>query len=136
MNKIYHVWFATKERKHVLLGDVAEAAKESIIKAAREHGIDLLECETMPDHVHMLLQLEDMSLVWAMKLLKGRSAYEVLRRFPELKLDAHTNALWQRGYGAKPVPEAALATVRHYIRTQDERLEKYDVSRLVKSRGF
>lgn len=133
---LYHVWFATKKRKPVLAGDVAEVAIDSIRKAAQEHDIDLLECETMVDHVHLLLRTSEISLAWAMKLLKGRSAYEVFRHFPELKLDAKTDALWQRGYGAKPLPEGALATVRRYIRTQDERLATYEQSPFPRSRGF
>ncbi len=53
---LYHLWFATKNRKWLLLGDVENAAKEYIRQVAMEKGIRLLECETMVDHVHLLLE--------------------------------------------------------------------------------
>jgi len=94
---------------------------------AKEKGITLLEGEVMVDHAHLLVKGESSSeLSWFMKLLKGRSAYEVFRAFPELKLDAHVNSLWQTGFKSREVPQTEIATVRRYIRTQDERLEKYE----------
>ena len=135
-DEIYHVWFATKGRKHLLSGDVGEAAKEAIRTVAIEKGIDLLECEVMVEHVHLLVRPGRMGLPWTMKLLKGCSSYEVFRQFPELKLDAEADALWQRGYGAKLVPGEALEIVRRYVRTQDERLAKYEYGRTRGSRGF
>jgi len=61
-----------------------------------------------------------------MKALKGRSARTVLRDMETLKLDAHTANLWQRGYGWKPVAPGAERTVRRYIRTQMDRLDKFE----------
>ncbi|MBI1886487.1 MAG: transposase [Chloroflexi bacterium] len=61
-----------------------------------------------------------------MKLLKGRSSYELFRQMPEIKTDAKENSSWQRGFAAREVPEPQIETVRRYIRTQDQRLEKYE----------
>ena len=45
------------------------------------------------DHTHLLLEAESGTrLSCLMKLLKGRSAYEVFHSFPELKLDAGVNS--------------------------------------------
>jgi REP element-mobilizing transposase RayT len=41
---LYHVWFATKRRKWLLQGDVAEAVKELMWKVAKEKDIGLSEC--------------------------------------------------------------------------------------------
>ena len=123
----WHVWFATKNRKWLLQGDVEKDMKQAIADVARRHGITLLEHETVVDHVHLLLELErERSLSRVMHLLKGRSSRKVFQRFPELKLDAGVNHFWQRRYGAKSVEPSALATTARYIRTQKERMEHFD----------
>jgi putative transposase len=124
---LYHVWFATKRRKWLLQGDVAEAAKELMRAVAEEKRITLLECETVVDHVHLPIGAEDGTrLSTAMNLLKGVTSRRIFQRFPELKLDAGIGASWQHRYGAKLVSEAAAVSVGDYIRTQWDRLEKYE----------
>jgi putative transposase len=123
----HHVWFATKNRKWLLDCDVAEKAKSVILLVASERGIIIRALETMVDHVHVLLEAESAGdLSWYLKLLKGRSAYEVFRTFPELKIDAGVDSLWQKSFKTRVVPEEQVKTVAHYIVTQDQRLEKYE----------
>jgi putative transposase len=94
---------------------------------AKDKNIRLLECEIIVDHVHLLVLAEDRTrLSTAMNLLKGVTSRRIFQRFPELKLDARVGAFWQHRYGAKLVSEAAAATVGRYIRTQWDRLEKYE----------
>jgi putative transposase len=124
---LYHVWFATKGRKWLLQAEVGEAAKESMWTVAKEKNIRLLECEIIIDHVHLLIWAEDGTrLSTAMNLLKGVTSRRIFQRFPELKVDARVGAFWQHRYAAKLVSEAAAATVGRYIRTQWDRLEKYE----------
>jgi putative transposase len=120
----FHVWFGTKRRKWLLQGDVHDAAVYLLKEIAAEKGITLLEVEAIVDHVHLLLGLRHKGeLPNAMMNLKGVSARRLFERFPELKLDAHTNNFWQEGYGSKLVAPPAVPAVRRYIRTQWERLE-------------
>ena len=124
---LYHVWFATKRRKWLLQGDVADAAKELMRTVASEKNIKLLECETMVDHVHLLIDAEDrVHIGKAMNLLKGASSRQLFQRFPDLKLDAGINSFWQHRYAAKIVPRFAAASVGQYVRTQWDRLDKYE----------
>jgi len=124
---LYHVWFATKRRKWLLQGDVASAAKELMSTVAKETNMGLLQCETMVDHVHLLIRAEDpATLAKAMNLLKGTSSRRLFQRFPDLKLDAGIGSFWRHRYASKAVPESAVASVGQYIRTQWERLEKYE----------
>jgi putative transposase len=124
---LYHVWFATKRRKWLLQGDVGEAVKGLMWTVAKEKNISLLECEMIVDHVHLLISTEDRArLSMAMNLLKGVTSRRIFQRFPELKLDARVGAFWQHRYAAKLVPEAAAATVGRYIRTQCDRLDRYE----------
>lgn len=122
----YHVWFKTSRRKWLLLGDVADATKGAIRETAERHGIKLLECETMVDHVHLLVEAADTAdLSRVMHLLKGASARSLLESIPGIRMDVGINHFWQKRYGAKPVHPSALAAVKKYIRTQEERSEKY-----------
>lgn len=124
---LFHVWFATKRRRWLLQGDLEWLAEEALREAARAHGILLLECKTAIDHAHLLLQLESQDdLPRTMKALKGRSARSVFKQVEGLKLDSGAANLWQRSYGWKLVAQGAERTTRHYIRTQMDRLEKFD----------
>lgn len=112
----------------LLQGDVAHEAKEAMHVIASEKGMKLTECETMVDHVHILIEAEDrVRLANAMNLLKGVSARRLFQQFPDLKLDAGINGFWQHRYGVKEVREPAVASVGRYIRTQWERLDKYEL---------
>lgn len=123
----YHIWFSTKRRKWLLEGDVAGTAERAIWDVARNDGIRLLECQTAIDHVHLMVELGSaLELPATMKALKGKSARTVFQEIDGLKMDARTEHLWQRGYGWKLVPPGADATVRRYIRTQMDRLEKFE----------
>jgi putative transposase len=124
---LFHVWFSTKRRQQLLEGDLEELAERFIREAAASERIRLIECKAILDHVHTLIELESAELLpRAMKAIKGKSARWVFREMPELKLDAHTAHLWQRGYGWKIVPRGAEPIVRRYIRTQWDRLESFE----------
>ncbi len=123
----YHVWFKTKQRKWLLLGDIEGVVKQTILDVARRHDIRLLECETMVDHVHLLIEAtDDAELSKAMHLLKGASAHYLMESIPDIRTDARTRHFWQKRYGTKVVQPGAITSVRHYIRTQKERPEKYE----------
>jgi len=123
----YHVWFKTRQGKWLLLGEVEDAVKRAIRDVARQQHLGLVECETMVDHVHLLLEAADSAaLSQAMHLIKGASARRLLGSIPEIRMDAGITHFWQKRYGARPVEPSALAGVRNYIRTQKKRPEKYE----------
>jgi putative transposase len=120
------VWLATRRRKWLLQGDVGERIKVLLREIAAATGIDLLAVETMVDHVHLLIRLDEgRSLSSCIHRLKGASARRIFEEMSELRLDAHTEHFWQKRFASKPVPSEAVETVRRYIDTQKERTEKY-----------
>jgi putative transposase len=125
--QLIHVWFATKRRRRILEGDLLDTVHEELRSAARAHSIELLEVQGVIDHVHILLRLQSPDdLPLAMNLLKGISARRVFEQMPDLKHDLKTSSVWQAGYGAVLVPPALETQVRSYIRTQWDRLEKFE----------
>ena len=123
---IFHVWFATKRRRWLLVGEVEEAIKTILWEIAKDKGIDLLECETMVDHVPLLVRAQSEELPRMMHALKGAASRRVSQRFPELRLDGAVPSLWQRSYKAEAVPNEAAGRVAAYIKTQRERLDAFD----------
>ena len=125
--QVYHVWFATRRRKWLLQGEIEERVKATLFEIASHNQIELLTVETMVDHAHLLIRLrEGQSPSSCVRKLNGASARRVFQEMAELKLDAHTEHFWQKRFGSKLVPPAAIETVRRYIETQKERPEKYD----------
>jgi putative transposase len=123
----YHAWFATKERKWLLQGDIEALVMQAIRDTADRHNIRMLECETMVDHVHVLLEVENgVALSRAINLIKGASSRRVMQTVPDIRMDAGINHFWQKRFGSKPVSPDALRTVARYIRTQKDRPEKYE----------
>ena len=54
----YHVVFCPKYRRKVLNNGVDERLKELINNICQDLHVDLIEMEVMPDHVHLLLEVD------------------------------------------------------------------------------
>jgi putative transposase len=127
--RTYHVWFSTKYRRAALVDEIAETIDCSFKDTASKVGIVLVEIALEFDHAHLLLELPDsMPIASAMHRLKGASAREVFRLYPELRLDMRARSFWQEGYGSREVPHAQVEAVSLYIRTQSERPPRHSQS--------
>ena len=112
--KYYHIWFQTKlnTRVHDLFGQIAE-----------EKNIRLLASGSLPDHMHLLIGLEEQQdLAWAVKLFKGISSRKIFQEFRFLKQDFRVNNFWARRYGAKEVPPEGIKTTIKYVLNQKKDL--------------
>jgi len=119
---MYHVWFSTKGRKPALVDEIGALTTASLLTIAQRIGVEVLDMAAGEDHVHLLLALNDhQNLSTVMHDLKGASARDVFRSYPELRLDMASNSFWQKGYGWRLVPQDEIEGVRRYIRTQSER---------------
>ena len=54
----YHVVWCPKYRRKVLINGVDVRLKELLTEHAANLSVDILEMEIMPDHVHMLLEVD------------------------------------------------------------------------------
>ena len=113
----YHVVFCSKYRRPVLVNGVDERLKEIALEVADEMGFDIIEMEVMPDHVHMLLEVDpQLGIHRAVKRIKGRTSHDLRAEFPWLKSRIPT--LWTNSYFVSTVVGAPLAIVRQYIENQ------------------
>ena len=78
--------------------------------------------EIMPDHVHMLLQLNPVdSIANTIQLLKGGSSRVVRKEFPELEEFLWGESLWSDGYFAETVGRATETAIRRYLDNQQNK---------------
>ena len=113
----YHVVWCPKYRRPVLVNGVDGRLKDIIRKTCAEIHAELIEMEVMPDHVHLLVEVDPQyGIHRAVRLIKGRSSRLLRDEYPWLKSRLPT--LWTNSYFVSTVGGAPLKTVRQYIENQ------------------
>jgi len=128
----YHFVWIPKYRKHLLVGDVAEATKEILCEVAEAYGMEVDTLEVVDDHVHVFLSAPPRyAPARVMQIMKSISARELFARFPWLRRKLWGGELWGDGYFVRSVGDQVTADViRRYIEYQkapkDIQLELWD----------
>lgn len=113
----YHVVFCPKYRRKVLVNGVDTRLMDLIRETCQDIQIDLLEMEIMPDHVHLLLEVDpQFGIHKAVKTIKGRTSRILRQEFHWLTTKLPT--LWTNSYFVSTVGDAPLAAVKQYIENQ------------------
>jgi putative transposase len=113
----YHVVWCPKYRRRVIDGDVDVRLKEIIREVCAERRCDIIELETMPDHVHLLVSVDPQYGIHRLvKQVKGRSSRLLRQEFPGLKSRLPT--LWTNSYFVATVGGAPLEIVKQYVENQ------------------
>lgn len=85
-------------------------------EAASKYGIELYELQVMPDHVHCFAGLPaTMSVSKALHLLKGYSAFKMMRKHPWLRGYFRKGHMWSPGKFFRSVGEVTAEAITHYI---------------------
>jgi len=117
----YHVVIVPKYRKRKLYGRVKKEVGEILRELSRQRGVEILEGQLMPDHVHMCLRIPPkFSVAFVIGFLKGKSAVIIHRRTGNKRVTGLH--FWSRGYCVSTVG-LDEKTIRKYIREQ-EKIEK------------
>jgi len=113
----YHVVWCPKYRRKVLVNGVDTRLKELIIQVCQLIQVEIIEMEIMPDHVHLLLEVDPQFGVHkAVKTIKGRTSRILRQEFPRLKTKLPT--LWTNSYFVSTVGGAPLEIINQYIEGQ------------------
>jgi putative transposase len=113
----YHVVWCPKYRRKVLIGLPAQRLKEIIQQAIVEYKAELIELEIMPDHVHLLVEVDpQFGIHRLIKLIKGRTSRLLRNEFKQLKSRLPT--LWTNSYFVATVGGAPLSIIKQYIENQ------------------
>jgi len=115
----YHVVIIPKYRRKVLYGNLRRQVGVILRELCRQKGVELLEGQLRPDHVHMCLSIPPKySVAHVIGFLKGKSAVRVHR---ELLHERRMTGLhfWATGYSVSTVG-LDEERVRRYIREQEK----------------
>jgi putative transposase len=95
----YHVVFAPKYRRKVFYGEKRLEIGAILRELCRWKGVEILEAEVCPDHIHMLLEIPPkMSVSSFMGFLKGKSSLMVYEKYGNMKFKYRNREFWCRGY--------------------------------------
>ena len=113
----YHIVWCPKYRRKVLVDTVAVRLKALISSMSQEFQVELIDLEVMPDHVHLLVDVDPQFGVHNfIKRIKGRTSRILRQEFPHLTTKLPT--LWTNSYFVSTVGGAPLAIVKKYIESQ------------------
>ena len=113
----YHVVWCPKYRRKVLIGEIEVRLKELIFLICQELNVEIIEMEIMPDHVHILLEVDTQFGVHkVVKRIKGRTSYFLRKEFKVLTTRLPT--LWTNSYFVSTVGGAPLSVIKQYIENQ------------------
>ena len=109
----FHVVWATAGRAHRLEGR-REYAIRCVTTVAQKFGAHVLACNTMPDHVHLLISLPPIDLAHFIGKVKGGSSFALNHQ-----ADAADTLHWQDGYGVVSLRASDTPDVIRYIDDQE-----------------
>jgi putative transposase len=113
----YHVIWCPKYRRRVLVGAIESRLKIIIQDVCKDFKSELIALETMPDHVHMLVEVDPQFGVHRLvKQIKGSSSRYLRQEFPMLRSRLPT--LWTNSYFVSTVGGAPLEVIKQYVENQ------------------
>ena len=95
----YHVVFAPKYRRMVIYREIKADIGKILRELCRQKGVEIIEAEACPDHIHMLISIPPKySVAQIMGYLKGKSSLMIFDRHANLKYKYGNRHFWARGY--------------------------------------
>ena len=122
----YHIVFAPKYRRKIFYNEYKIEIGKILRELCEWKGINIIEAEVCPDHVHMLVEIPPkQSVAGFVGFLKGKSSLIIHQRHGNLKYKYGNRSFWCRGYY---VDTAGKNTKRiaEYIKNQLKEDMMYD----------
>ena len=130
----YHIVFAPKYRRKEIYGQLRRDIGEILRKLCEQKGVEIIEAEACPDHIHMLVSIPPyISIAQFMGYLKGKSSLMIFDRHANLKYKYGSRHFWCRGYYVDTVGRNKKA-IEEYIRNQlaeDKQYEQLTMNELI-----
>jgi len=117
--------FRPKYRKRVLRFDLKTRLYELFKQCCEVNEWVIHELEVMPDHVHLLIQINPEDCIsQVMQRIKGGSAKVIREEHPELEEFIWGESFWGDGYFAESVGKTTEKAIRKYIQQQNKQVER------------
>ena len=122
----YHIVFAPKYRRQIIYGKIKADIGIMLRKLCEYKGVEIIEAEACPDHIHMLVSIPpSMGVASFVGYLKGKSTLMIFDRHANLKYKYGSRHFWCRGYYVDTVGRNKTA-IAEYIRNQLQEDIMYD----------
>ena len=117
-NRKYHIEFAPKYRRKVFYVDKRLEIGAILRELCKWNGVNIIEAEVCPDHVHMLLEIPPkMSISSFTGFLKGKSSLMIYEKWVNLKFKYRNREFWCRGYYVDTAGKNAVK-IKEYVKNQ------------------
>ena len=127
----YHIVFAQKCRRKVFYEEKRLEIREILRQLCRWKGVEIIEGEVCPDHIHMLVRIPPKySVSEIVGYLKGKSSLMIFEKHANLKYKYGNRHFWCRGYYVDTVGKNTAA-IKEYIQNQLKEDLEYDQMSLV-----
>ena len=143
----YHIVFAPKYRRQVIYKQIRADVGQILGTLCKRKGIEIIEAEACPDHIHMLVRIPPKysvseimgylvrippkySVSEIMGYLKGKSSLMIFEKHANLKYKYGNRHFWCRGYYVDTVGKNTAA-IKKYIQNQLKEDLEYDQMSLV-----
>ena len=114
----YHIVFAPKYRRQVIYGKIKVDIGNMLRKLCEYKGVEIIEAEACPDHIHMLISVPPKySVAQIVGYLKGKSSLMIFEKYANMKYKYGNRHFWCRGYYVDTVGKNKKA-IAEYIRKQ------------------
>ena len=122
----YHIVFAPKYRRKIIYQQIRADIGRILSELCKRKGIEIIEAEACPDHIHMLVRIPPKySVSQIMGYLKGKSSLMIFERHANLKYKYGNRHFGCRGYYVDTVGKNAKK-IEVYIRNQLQEDLEYD----------
>lgn len=99
------------------MDSVADRLKELIQQECESLNIEVIALEIMPDHVHLLIEVDpQFGIHKAVKQIKGKTSFVLRNEFKHLTTKLPT--LWTNSYFVSTVGGAPLEAIKQYVDNQ------------------
>ncbi len=113
----YHIVWCTKYRRDIIKNNIENDLKNIIHNLANDLNVEIIEIETMPDHIHLLVDVDPQFGVHKfIKRVKGRSSRILRDKYEEIRKRIPT--LWTNSYFVSSVGGTTLDVIKKYIDEQ------------------
>lgn len=113
----YHLIWATKYRRKVLVGSVLVRLEEVLKMIAGQTGFQLLAARVHDgDHVHLFVSAPPKVCIPEMvRIYKCVSSQLLFKEFPEIKKQLWGGNLWSEGYAVRTAGVVTSSKIEEYI---------------------
>jgi putative transposase len=112
----YHFVWCPTYRKDILTGKVAQFVESELRRLCQENGWEIGALNVQEDHVHLFLSaLPSVAPSLIANTLKGITARQVFKQYPEVKQQLWGGSFWSRSYYVGTVGDMTEETVKKYI---------------------